>query len=65
MHTEQHIEELKVAIERCEPGQKQKYLSGIRDGLDLAALIDEDSDGKLAANDKFRQFLDYLDKFAR
>jgi hypothetical protein len=55
------IKSIKENARSFEPEQKRKYLSGVRDGMDLSALIAEDNEWPLASNKMFRAFLDWLD----
>ena len=40
---------------------KKKYLSGVRAGMDLSALMAGDTGSNLAGDKDFQGFLDYLD----
>ena len=62
MLTTKEIEEqIRVKVSSLSGEQKSTYLSGLRDGADVSALIADDNKWKLAASPHFQSFLDFLD----
>ena len=61
--SQQQIDDIKRQAASLQGQERRKYLSGVRDGLDLAKLIcDEKKQFNLAADPVFRVFLRDLDK---
>ena len=59
--TQNQIDDIKNRVGTLSGDAKKMYLSGLRDGMDLSALIADDAKWNLAGDATFQSFLDYLD----